>query len=51
MIQAVARHAASIRLPLDRLVGATSVAAFLWLLLQDRIHPLAICLLELYLTL
>ena len=51
MLQAVARHAASIRLPLDRFVGVSVVAAFFWLLLQDRIHPLAIYLLELYLTL
>ena len=51
MFQAVARHAASIRVPLDRLVGISVVAAFFWLLLQDRIHPLSIYLLELFLTL
>lgn len=51
MFQAVARHTASIRLPLDRIVGVSVVGAFVWLLLQDRIHPLAVYLLELYLTL
>lgn len=51
MLQAVARQAAAIRLPLDQAVGASVVAAFVWLLLHDRIHPLAVYLLELYLTL
>jgi hypothetical protein len=51
MFQAVAREAAAIRLPLDRLVGASVVASFFWLLLHDRIHPIAVYLLELYLTL
>jgi hypothetical protein len=51
MHDAAARPAASIRLPLDRVAGASVVAAFAWLLLDDRIHPLAIYLLELYLTL
>ena len=51
MLQAVARQAAAIRLPLDQAAGVSVVAAFLWLLFQDRIPPLAIYLLDLYLTL
>lgn len=51
MIQIAARQLAALRLPLDRLVGATTVTAFVWLLLNDRIHPVAVYLLELYLSL
>jgi hypothetical protein len=51
MLQAAARHLASVRVPLDRLVGAGVVASFLWLLFQDRIHPVVVHVLELYLTL
>lgn len=51
MLQLAARQLASLRLPLDRLVGVSTVVAFFWLLLQDRIHPVAIYLLELYLSL
>jgi len=51
MLQTAARQIASIRVPLDRLVGLSVVASFFWLLFQDRIHPVAIYLLELYLSL
>lgn len=51
MFQLAARQLASLRLPLDRLVGVATVTAFLWLLSQDRIHPVAVYLLELYLSL
>jgi hypothetical protein len=37
-------------LPLEKILGASSVAAFLWLLAQDRIHPVMVYLLELYLA-
>jgi len=51
MLQAVARQIAELRIPLDRLVGAGVVASFFWLLLRDRIHPVVVYALELYLTL
>jgi len=51
MLQVAARQLASFRLPLDRFVGVATVAAFFWLLLQDRLHPVAVYLLELYLSL
>jgi hypothetical protein len=51
MFEAVAKQVAALRIPLDRLIAAGVVASFLWLLLQDRIQPLAVYLLQLYLTL
>ncbi len=51
MLQAVAKQVAQARLPLDRVVGSGVVLAFLWLLFQDRIHPMVVYLLELYLSL
>jgi hypothetical protein len=51
MIQLAARQLASLRLPVDKLVGVGTVTAFFWLLAQDRIHPVAVYLLELYLSL
>ncbi len=50
MLTSVARTNALRALPLDKIVGAASVASFLWLLAQDRIHPLFVYLLELYLA-
>lgn len=51
MLQLVARHLSSVRVPLDRVVGAGVVSAFFWLLLGDRIPPATVYLLELFLTL
>ncbi|HLF57544.1 MAG TPA: hypothetical protein VI942_11920 [Thermoanaerobaculia bacterium] len=51
MLEAVARQLTHLRVPVDRLVGTGAVAAFFWLLLQDRIHPAVVYALELYLTL
>jgi hypothetical protein len=51
MLEAVAKQLAQVRVPADRLVGTGVVAAFLWLLLQDRIHPVVVYALELYLSL
>jgi hypothetical protein len=51
MRHAVAQQLASIRLPLDRIAGAGVVASFFWLLFQDRIHPVVVYALELFLTL
>jgi hypothetical protein len=50
MLQAAVRQATTLRLPVDRLLAVGSVASFLWLLLSDRIHPVVVLLLELYLT-
>lgn len=51
MLQAAVRQLAATRLPADRLVASGVVVAFFWLLLQDRIHPIVVHVLELYLTL
>ena len=51
MLEAVAKQLALVRVPVERLVGAGVVASFLWLLLQDRIHPVVVYALELYLSL
>jgi hypothetical protein len=37
-------------LPVERVLGVSSVAAFLWLLAQDRIHPVMVYVVELYLA-
>jgi hypothetical protein len=50
MLQSAVRQASTLRIPVDRLLAAASVASFLWLLLSDRIHPLVVMMLELYLT-
>ena len=51
MLQAAVRQLAAVRLPVDRLVGIGVLAAFFWLLFQDRIHPVVVHVFELYLTL
>ena len=51
MFQAAVRQLAATRLPVDRLVAAGVVVSFFWLLFQDRIHPVVVHVLELYLTL
>lgn len=37
-------------LPMEAVVGATTVGAFLWLLVEGYIRPLAVYFLELYLS-
>jgi len=44
------RQALAPRIPLDRVLAAGSVASFAWLLLSDRVPPLVVLLLELYLS-
>lgn len=51
MVTAAVREVAARRVAIDRLVGASVLSSFVWLLLTDRIPPLGIFLLELYLTL
>jgi hypothetical protein len=50
MLHSAVRHATTLRLPLDRVLAVGSLASFAWLLLSDRVPPLVLLLLELYLT-
>ncbi len=50
MLETLARRLTLLHLPIDRIVAVVTVGGFLWLLLDDRIHPLAICLLQAYLS-
>ena len=50
MFETLARRLTVLRLPVDRIVAVAAVGSFLWLLLDDRIHPLAIFLLQAYLS-
>lgn len=50
MQHSAVRPATSLRIPLDRLLAIGSVASFAWLLLSDRVPPLVVLLLELYLS-
>ena len=49
MIQSL-RRTLALRIPTEPLLAAGTLAGFGWLLLQDRIHPLAVYLLQLYLA-
>ncbi len=51
MFATLAKPVATLRaLPIDKALGAASVLSFLWLLAQDRVHPLMVYLIELYLA-
>ena len=50
MLQSAVREVTGLRIPLDRVLAGATVASFVWLLLSDRIHPLVIVLLELFLS-
>jgi len=50
MLQSAVREAIGLRIPLDRVLAGATGASFLWLLLSDRIPPLVIVLLELFLS-
>jgi hypothetical protein len=50
MLQAAVQQLATWRVPGDRVLGIGTVASFLWLLLSDRIHPVVVLALELYLS-
>ena len=50
MLQTAVRPAATFRVPFDRLLGVAAVGSFAWLLLADRVPPLVVLLLELYLS-
>ncbi len=49
MLRTAARQALTLQVPVDRLLAVGTVAGFFALLLTDRIHPLVVLLLELYL--
>lgn len=49
MIDSLRRSATLPALPVRVLVQGTVIASFLWLLLQNQIHPLIVYGLELYL--
>jgi len=51
MFASLAKPVASLRaLPVEKALGAASVVSFFWLLAQDRVHPLMVYLVELYLA-
>ncbi len=49
MIRTAVRQATTLQIPVDRLFAVGTVAGFAGLLLTDRIHPLVVLVLELYL--
>lgn len=50
MHASLARALAPRRIALERLAGAGTLAAFAWLLFDDRVHPLLVYLIQLYLS-
>lgn len=50
MLEQVRKRITVASLPLEWLLSVTSVGSFTWLLLQNQIHPLAVYLLQLYLS-
>ncbi len=50
MLHTITRTESLARLPLLPLLSAISIAGFSWLLISDSIQPIAIYLLQLYLT-
>ena len=50
MLEQVRKRFTVASLPLEWLLSVTSVGSFTWLLLQNQIHPLAVYLLQLYLS-
>ena len=50
MLESAKKLVAVPEIPMQWLATASTVAAFGWLLFQDRIHPLVVYCLQLYLT-
>lgn len=51
MFASIAKPVATLRaVPFEKALGVASVVSFLWLLAQDRVHPLMVYLIELYLA-
>ena len=51
MVESLRRRVLSIpRVPAQWLLSAGTLGSFTWLLLQDKIHPIVIYLLQVYLT-
>ena len=50
MLQSIRKAVPAAAIPVEWLLAAGTVASFGWLLVQDRIHPLLIYVLQLYLS-
>ena len=50
MLQSIQKTVPTLRVPALPLLSAISIAAFSWLLISDSIQPIAVYLLQLYLT-
>lgn len=51
MLESVRRREVAVpRVPTQVLLSAGTLASFVWLLLQDKIHPIVVYLLQIYLT-
>lgn len=53
MFQSLARQLTVLRLPVDqadRILALGAFGSFFWLLLNDKVHPLAVYLLQAYLS-
>lgn len=50
MFDTVRRSLALPRLRVDVLLGAATLSSFVWLLVNDLLHPFAVYLLQLYLS-
>jgi hypothetical protein len=53
MLQSIARQLTVLHLPVahaDRVFALGAVGSFVWLLLNDKVHPLAVYLLQAYLS-
>lgn len=50
MVKSLARQLVVLPLPADRLVALGAIGSFFWLLANDKIHPLAVYLLQAYLS-
>lgn len=50
MLEQVRKRLTIAALPVEWLLSLTTVGSFTWLLLNNQIHPLAVYLLQLYLS-
>lgn len=51
MLESVRRREVAVtRVPAQVLLSTATLASFVWLLLQNKIHPIVVYLLQIYLT-
>lgn len=51
MLESIRRRVQTVpRVPTEALLSAGTLTSFVWLLLQNKIHPIVIYLLQVYLT-